>query len=222
MISDSHIQDFATFDYLLCEEMYALRRTFGYYWFGKQDITNLVEKHINEKKIMNELLKFKYNSNIKLSDYLYDYVMIDVNDRIVVYRNIENTDETKINIMTEDEKNKYYILKKLFEYRKIYEIEFEKINEWVPCLMVVEKALEKYRIELQNIHRPKLNINYHDLTKCCICFDSENPINCITNCKHQFHKSCIELWTDVKNCCPICRQDLPEISYVNISYVTEV
>ena len=216
MISNSHIQDLAIFDYLLCEEMYALRRTFGYDWLGKPDITSLSEKHINERNRINELLKVKYNSNENLSDYLYNYIMIDVIDRFSIFKSIAEN-----NITTEDEKIKYDVLKKFLEYKKTYEKEFENKYGWVPSLHVVKIELENYRIHLQKIYGPKLNINYQDIKECCICFDSEK-INCITNCKHQFHKSCIEIWTSINNCCPVCRQDLPEIINLNIMYLTEV
>ncbi len=46
---------------------------------------------------------------------------------------------------------------------------------------------------------------------CSICLESFNNINketIITNCKHQFHKSCLDSWTKINNSCPNCRTDI--------------
>ena len=40
---------------------------------------------------------------------------------------------------------------------------------------------------------------------CSICLNKNtNPFQ--LNCKHSFHKECIEKWLNINNSCPICRE----------------
>tara|TARA_B100000073_G_C23605289_1_gene522152 strand:- start:298 stop:804 length:507 start_codon:yes stop_codon:yes gene_type:complete len=44
---------------------------------------------------------------------------------------------------------------------------------------------------------------------CVICLEACNDSEKKTlNCKHSFHKECIEEWSNLKNECPICREKI--------------
>jgi hypothetical protein len=217
-LSNEHISEFATVDYLLMEEMYALRRSHGFYWYGKSDITDLEAKHSNERMRLNTLLKIKYNSEKDLSDKLYEYIILEHVDRYSNFKKMYNN----YNSLSEDDKLFCNIINKFNEYYQKFQKEFENINSWVPDLYVVVNELQKYRILGRNISSPIKYITHENIENCTICMDSTNQIDCITNCKHQFHKSCITYWIEVNNICPLCRQDMPEVIDVNISNITLV
>ena len=35
----------------------------------------------------------------------------------------------------------------------------------------------------------------------------------VTPCKHTFHTNCLELWLEMKNECPYCRNKIPPLDY---------
>ncbi len=41
---------------------------------------------------------------------------------------------------------------------------------------------------------------------CPICFEELNEGIIITECKHKFHKKCLDEWLKIKNICPICKK----------------
>lgn len=53
---------------------------------------------------------------------------------------------------------------------------------------------------------------------CSICLDViEDDVITLQKCKHQFHMSCIAMWFDKNNSCPLCREtilDLYRIKYL--------
>ena len=59
------------------------------------------------------------------------------------------------------------------------------------------------------------------MTECSICLinDIEATDKCITNCSHNFCKSCIDSWFDSgKQSCPLCRQPIQYFSYSDERY----
>ncbi|KAL5058556.1 hypothetical protein RYX36_030160 [Vicia faba] len=56
-------------------------------------------------------------------------------------------------------------------------------------------------------------VSYRDLdlpaVACAVCLDEfteEEEIRCMTNCKHIFHKTCVDRWIDHdQKTCPLCR-----------------
>ncbi|CAG0886262.1 unnamed protein product [Darwinula stevensoni] len=48
---------------------------------------------------------------------------------------------------------------------------------------------------------------------CPICLkpysDDEDEVGATLPCKHTFHKSCVTLWLNKTNSCPLCRHELP-------------
>jgi hypothetical protein len=47
-------------------------------------------------------------------------------------------------------------------------------------------------------------------TECSICFDKfkKGQYKRELNCKHDFHKKCIDKWSKENNSCPICRSEI--------------
>ena len=43
---------------------------------------------------------------------------------------------------------------------------------------------------------------------CCICLKKIDTDETITNCKHYFHKNCLNQWIEYNNICPVCRKEL--------------
>ena len=82
-------------------------------------------------------------------------------------------------------------------YREIAKSIERKIGS-IPNFNSVQDELIKYRNMINSIDI--INIIPTD---CCICFDEKS--DCITNCKHQFHKSCITTWIRTNASCPLCR-----------------
>ena len=216
-LSDLHIQEFANFDYLLTEELYQLRRSFGFDWFGRIEITNLEQKHFMEREKMNIALIFKHKSTEILSNILYNYVKIHPTDRAWEFDKIY---KNKHNNLTDDELIEYNILKKFNQYRYKDTANLERIHGVDHHKNNLE--LENYRKYLQKYNIPKPFINYSDVDMCSICMDTDKQIDCITNCKHQFHKSCIEFWLGQKNSCPVCRCNTPQICEVDICKISSV
>ena len=214
---DLHIRDFANFDYLLTEELYELRRSFGFHWFGRTEIANLEQKHFIERKKMNNAVIFKHNSNKILSSILFDYIKIHPTDRLWEFNKLYKNKQTGL---SDDDLIKYNILNKFNQYRYTDAVNLEKINGVNDDKN--KSDLENYRKYLQKYNIPKPIINYYDVDMCSICMDSDKQIDCITNCKHQFHKSCIEFWIEQKNSCPVCRCNTPDICEVDIFKISSV
>ena len=57
-----------------------------------------------------------------------------------------------------------------------------------------------------------------NMDTCPICFNDMNfDSRCITNCNHEFCKSCLDNWFDKgKISCPNCRIDIRYITHMNI------
>jgi hypothetical protein len=53
---DRYFTKIGKFDILQWEEMYAMRRKFGFQWYGRIEITNLESTHRNEKERYNIIL----------------------------------------------------------------------------------------------------------------------------------------------------------------------
>ena len=52
---------------------------------------------------------------------------------------------------------------------------------------------------------------------CCICLKKIDTDETITNCKHYFHKKCLNQWIEYNNICPVCRKEL-EIPVLETGY----
>lgn len=196
-ILDNNITRYLTklgkFDILQWEETYAMRRKFGFQWYGRIEITNLESIHKNEKERYNIILKKKYNIVDDISNIIYEYIISDISDR---YKFINNNKK-------ENNDTEYTILQKFIDIQKEYRKEVENKLGIIPDLHIIEKELEKYRNKIyKNITQ---KINKIDIQECCICYDKKS--NCITNCKHQFHSKCLSQWLEVNKSCPLCRNN---------------
>lgn len=53
----------------------------------------------------------------------------------------------------------------------------------------------------------------HDTT-CSICiedYEDSEMLRMMPQCRHYFHKDCVDAWLKVKTSCPICRNSLVEV-----------
>ena len=60
---------------------------------------------------------------------------------------------------------------------------------------------------------------HKNILECSICYGKINKNDYyISDCNHEFHISCISMWLERDNSCPLCRTDLPQEKYtVSIS-----
>jgi hypothetical protein len=68
-------------------------------------------------------------------------------------------------------------------------------------LMMIRNELNKFRNEIDISRKQKIKIE--DLSDCSVCLN-EFP-DSITQCKHQFHRACIDVWLKSNSTCPLCR-----------------
>lgn len=56
-------------------------------------------------------------------------------------------------------------------------------------------------------------MNEEEKYECSICLDvlDNNDIICLGECKHKFHRYCINEWYKKSNTCPICRKPIKDI-----------
>jgi hypothetical protein len=197
MSLDLYIKDLTEFDYLMNEEMFALRRNFGFYWFGRSEIIEQTNKHLILKKQMFLYLKNTYNLKYKV---LEEYLKSDILNRN--YNLLANLSDSDKNIL-----QKYKI--SFDTYRK----SFEKNYGSIPKLEFVSNEFKKI---INTFENKPIVLDYFNIRDCAICMNSEKNINCITDCNHQFHKICIDEWNKINNSCPVCRNNNPFISKISL------
>jgi len=214
----NHIKEFAEFDLLLNEELFALRRSIGFYWLGKPEIIEYENNHAYEKQKINNILSSKYNTSDELIKILLEYTTNNPIDRIFkfssTYKYI-NKDN-----LTENELTKFNILKEFVDVYSNYNNIFDKTYGVCCTIEICKNLLKKFRDAIyEKKSLEKKQIKYDLLEECAICMNSFNSchIDSITNCNHQFHKSCITLWINTSNSCPVCRHISPKIFDVLIS-----
>jgi hypothetical protein len=193
MSLDLYIKDLCEFDYLMNEEMFALRRKIGFYWYGKSEIIEQTNKHLIQKKQMFLHLKNIYNLTYKV---LEEYLKYDILNRY--YTPLYNLSESDKNIL-----EKYKI--SYMTYRK----SFEKNYGSIPELEFVSNEFKKI---INTFENKSFIVDYKNIKDCTICINSEKNVNCITDCFHQFHKVCLDEWMKLHNSCPVCRNNVPFIS----------
>ena len=197
MSIDNYIKDLSEFDYLLNEETFALRRKIGFYWFGKPEITDLDKTHNIKKNQMFLHLKNKYHVEYKI---LEEYLKTDISNR----------NFNSFAYLTDYDKD---ILQKYKISYGTYSKSFETKHGCVPNFYFVSNELKKITDEFT---KKSIVIEYIKIKDCSICMNSIQKINCITDCNHQFHKSCINEWIKFNNSCPVCRHtnlDICKVSF---------
>lgn len=98
-----------------------------------------------------------------------------------------------------------------------YDNILDSMNDLCKSFYIIEdknsiKIVNYDKITKKNINKYLLNINYkeyNNIQECCICLTNINhnqKIQKLFNCKHLFHKKCIEKWIlkSQKKICPIC------------------
>lgn len=57
---------------------------------------------------------------------------------------------------------------------------------------------------------------------CAICLQSNNEEDdYVTPCEHRFHRSCVSMWSNLSQTCPMCRADIGHISHSGITITEE-
>ena len=50
---------------------------------------------------------------------------------------------------------------------------------------------------------------FHIPNECPICYEKmTKETSTITSCKHMFHRKCLERWTEERQTCPLCRENI--------------
>lgn len=84
---------------------------------------------------------------------------------------------------------------------------------FIPDSLTVEKLTVSNTIDFEN-QTDKI-VNSEDITYCDICFG--NKSNIITDCAHQYCKSCLTQWFNKnKDSCPCCKNKLSNDKLFNI------
>lgn len=198
----NHIKEFSEFEQLLNQELFALRRSMGFKWYGTPAIKNCENIHMNERIKINNILESKYNTTNEVTNILIEYTIIDPLDRFYKF----NRAYTEIDSLSQNELLKYYILKEFVNNYTQYYNTFHIMYSYCCSITICKNLLQPFRdvIYKQQIFKKK-QLQYDLLTECAICMDSSIQIDIMTNCNHQFHKSCILSWLNSTESCPLCR-----------------
>ena len=192
---DSYIEDLVEFDYLLNEKIFGLRRKIGFYWYGKPEIIEQTNKHNILKKHMFLHLKNKYKIEYKV---LEEYLKTDILNRCFeIYKDLSESDKN--------------ILQKYINSFNFYRNSFHSKYGLIPDLKFIQNEFQKIT---KSFEEKPIVLDFVNISDCAICMDSTQKINRITDCSHQFHKSCIDEWTKLNNSCPVCRYSNPIISKI--------
>ncbi|XP_075413805.1 RING finger protein 148 [Tenrec ecaudatus] len=76
-----------------------------------------------------------------------------------------------------------------------------------PIKADVRRAISQLQVRVLKEGDKELDPNEDN---CVVCFDTYKPqdVVCILNCKHFFHKACIDPWLLVHRTCPMCKCDI--------------
>ena len=69
------------------------------------------------------------------------------------------------------------------------------------------------------------NINNDYDTNCSICivdYKESEILRMMPQCRHYFHKDCVDTWLKIKGSCPICRNSLLQASSNDVSNLESV
>jgi hypothetical protein len=202
-ITDSHIEQIAKLEALLINEMYAMREKYEINWFGRKEIQDLEKTQLSNRKKFFEIIKSNY-TNIHpvlfLQEYSHNY---DYNCILIkIYKYSDKLPE-----LSELKKNEYDMY---IKFKKSFCFYIRKYIEY--SLGQLTSKLKKFRKKINVNSKKKINI--HDINDCSICYDTKS--NCVSDCNHQFHKSCIDIWLKTNNTCPLCRAENIELRDIQI------
>lgn len=190
VIQDRDIKSIAEFEALLLDEMYELRKyfltpEFNFRWYGRPEITELENKQTKDRRQFFDMIRSRYENIIPelfLHIYSYNYSVDDIYAKL---RQPSSLHQEELN-----QYNKFIVTYKSFISR------YDSYN-----LKMIRNKLNNFRNEIDVSRKQKIKIE--DLTACSICLN-ESP-DSITQCKHQFHRACIDVWLKSNSTCPLCR-----------------
>lgn len=214
-ITDLHIEQIAELESLLKHEMFSMRQSFlvekyGFNWIGRKEIVDLEKKQLSDRNKFFNMIKSNYtniNPILFLQDYAHNYNLESIFIKINKYSNLST--------LTSLKKKEYDIYYKFKESFNFYYTKYDKYS-----LKNLTDELEKIRNKI-NVNFKKKN-NECNIYECSICIDDDEKSNCVLDCKHQFHKLCIETWLKMYNTCPLCRASNIELFDIEISYEVKI
>jgi hypothetical protein len=156
-------------------------------------------------------IKYGYKTNQLLTKFDIDYIINKVNSHLL----LKKTNEA-INDMIEFFNYKLMGVTKHSYFYTMCSIMFLLGLLVITFAITHIRGREKSKIEHNDYHLDNYYNEYKDNIykdykeeNCSICFDilkiCRNKPVIILNCKHIFHRLCMNSWIKMKNSCPLCR-----------------
>ena len=153
-------------------------------------------RNVNVSKIS---FKQQCNTNKKIQN-------LEQKRNNLVYKNIKpikKSNHIQENIISEPNKIMEKTIQKL-DYKNIKPIQISnhtQKNIISKPNKIMQKTIKKLDYDYKKISGEKL-------LKCSICRQIDNGIITKTKCNHIFHKDCLNIWKNISNTCPMCRNTL--------------
>ena len=115
----------------------------------------------------------------------------------------ENYSENEY-IKENDNEIEYHIYYEIIENNTDVDVDIDENDYFINC-----KQIDKILCKSEKIKKDDILINNNEY--CNICFENYNIgqyKRVLPECKHCFHKKCVDKWLKTKSNCPICRNDL--------------
>ncbi len=136
-----------------------------------------------------------------------DKIMSELIDDFVEIRMISPEQHERMRMEFRTERINRCIDKCISSYRVISHEDDSKRSELLEAQR--EKQLEMQRLQRQREQqRIQKFCEESDIDTCAICLESIDGEKTLTECKHVFHKNCIDRWNAVHIECPMCRQQM--------------
>lgn len=70
-----------------------------------------------------------------------------------------------------------------------------------------------YKNIRQHYKTQKHKLNTINISRCCICSESNDISSVVSRCNHVFHEKCINEWFGYSDKCPLCRNVICKYKY---------
>ena len=159
---------------------------------------------------MTSIVSLNLNHSLDIDDLLNEAIYESLRNNLLnMYRGGSNRTRSTLS-------NRYYNTPPTNGYRvnEEHELDYDDLNSLIFLDITTRFASPITDIELKNMRKAKIKkIKYHKVkeeleNECPICLDQINvgEYEKTLNCKHCFHKKCIDRWFNKDNdFCPMCR-----------------